>query len=130
MDVGSGNERKGQVTKRSQGHDGEPIGVAHNKLLFDTREYDVEFTDGSTEKYAANIIAENMFAQVEDEGREHLIMKEIVDHKKDHVAIPISEGKSRSYSINEIPRVTARGGKLLVEWRDGQTSWIDLKDLK
>ena len=37
MDVGSSNERKGQVTKRSQGHDGEPIGVAHNNPLFDTR---------------------------------------------------------------------------------------------
>ena len=57
MDVGSGNERKGRVTKRSRGHDGEPIGVAHNNPLFDTREYDVEFTDGSIENYAANIIA-------------------------------------------------------------------------
>ena len=56
MDVGLGNERKGRVTKRSQGHDGEPICVMHNNLLFDTREYDVEFTDGSTEKYASNII--------------------------------------------------------------------------
>ena len=37
MDVGSGNERKGRVTKRSQGHDGETIGVAHNNPLFDTR---------------------------------------------------------------------------------------------
>ena len=75
MDVGSGNERKGRVTKRSQGHDGEPIGVAHNKPFFDTREYDVEFIDGSIEKYAANIIAENIFAQVDDEGRYHLILK-------------------------------------------------------
>ena len=82
MDVGSVNELKRRFTKRSRGHDGEPIGVAHNNLLFDTREYDVEFTYGSIEKYAANIIAENMFAQVDDEGREHLIMKEIVDHKK------------------------------------------------
>ena len=41
MDVGSGNKRKGQVTKRSRVHDGEMIGVAHNNLFFDTREYDV-----------------------------------------------------------------------------------------
>ena len=71
-----------------------------------------------------------MFAQVDDEGREHLTMKEIVDHKKDHTAIPISEGKSRSYNGNESPKVTTHGWKLLVKWRDGQTSWIDLKDLK
>ena len=130
MDVGSGNERKGRVTKRSRGHSGEPIGIAHNNPLFDTREYDVEFTDGSVEKYSANIIAENMYAQVDDEGREHLIMKEIVDHKKDQSAIPISEGKTRSYNGNETPKITTRGWKLLVEWKDGQTSWIDLKDLK
>ena len=91
---------KGQVTKRSQGHDGEPIGFAHNNPLFDTRQYDVEFKDASTEKYASNIIDENMFAQVHDEGRDHLIMKEIVDHKKDHTPIPISKGKSRSYKGN------------------------------
>ena len=57
-------------------------------------------------------------------------MKDIVDHKKDHTVIPISEGKSRSYNGNESPKVTTRGWKLLVGWRDGKTSWIDLKDLK
>ena len=41
-----------------------------------------------------------MFAQVDDEGREHLIMKEVVDHKKDNTAIPVSEGKLRSYNGN------------------------------
>ena len=117
MDVGLGNERKGQVTNRSRGHDGEPIGVAHNNPLFDTREYDVEFIYGSIEKYAANIIAENMFAQVDDEGREHLIVKDIVYHKNYHTAIPISEGKLRSFNGNESPSITTWGWKLLVEWR-------------
>ena len=71
MNVGSDNQRKGRVTKRSRGNDGEPIGVAHNNPHFETREYDVEFTDGSIEKYAANIIADNMFAKVNDEGIEY-----------------------------------------------------------
>ena len=130
MDFGLGNERKGRVTKRSRGHDVEPIGVTHNNPLFDTREYDGELTDVSIEKYADNIIAENMFAQVDDEGRDHLIMKDIVDHKKDHTEIPILEGKLRSYNGNGNPKVTTCVWKLLVEWRDGKTSWIDMKDLK
>ena len=71
-----------------------------------------------------------MFAHIDDECREHLIMKEILDHKKDHTAIPILEGKLRSYNGNEILKVTTRGWKLLVKWRYGQTRWIDLKDLK
>ena len=124
IDAGSGNERKGRVTKRSRGYDGEPIGVAHNNPLFENREYDVEFTDGSIEKDAANIISDNMFAQVDDEGREHPIMKDIVDHKKYHTAITISEGKLCSYNGNESPKVTTRGWKLLVEWKDGQKSWM------
>ena len=45
MHVNSGNERKGRVTKRSRVHDIKPIGVVHNNLLFDTREYDIEFTN-------------------------------------------------------------------------------------
>ena len=57
-------------------------------------------------------------------------MKEIVEHKKDHTAILISEGKSRRYNGIESPKVITRGWKLLVKWRDGKTSWIDLKDLK
>ena len=63
-----------------------------------------------------------MFAKVDNEGREHLIMREIVDHKKDQKAVPISEGKSGSYNGNESPKVTTPGWKLLFEWRDGQTS--------
>jgi hypothetical protein len=36
--------------------------------ILDTRVYDVEFPDGRVDKYAANVIAESMFAQVDDEG--------------------------------------------------------------
>ena len=71
-----------------------------------------------------------MFSQVGDEGIEHLIMKEIIDHKKDHTEIPISEGKSCSFNRNESPKVKTHSWKLLVKWRDGQKIWIDLKDLK
>ena len=37
IDVGSDNEQKGRVTKRSRGHGGEPIGVGHNNPLLDNR---------------------------------------------------------------------------------------------
>jgi hypothetical protein len=60
--------------------------------LFDTREYEVEFTDGTREKYQVNIVAENMFAQVDNEGNQYLLLQEITDDKKDNSAIPISDG--------------------------------------
>jgi hypothetical protein len=40
----------------------------HNNPLFGTHEYDVEFTDRLHEQYQVNVIAENMYAQVDDEG--------------------------------------------------------------
>jgi hypothetical protein len=48
MNMGTSNdERRGRVIKRTRGLDGEPIGRAHANPLFDTREYEIEFTDGT-----------------------------------------------------------------------------------
>jgi hypothetical protein len=47
MDVGTNNEWRGCVVKRSWGLVGEPISCAHSNPLFDTHEYEVEFTDGT-----------------------------------------------------------------------------------
>ena len=130
MDVGSSDERRGRVIKRSRGLDGQPIGRSHANPLLDTREYEVEFTDGAIERYQANIIAENMFAQVDDEGNQFLLLKEITDHWKDHTAIPISEGTIQSANGSQKLKVTTRGWHLLVQWRDGSMSWEKLADLK
>jgi hypothetical protein len=103
------NERWGRVIKRARGLDGEPLGRAYTNPLFDTREYDIEFTDGTTEKYQANLIAENMFAYVDDEGHQYLLLSEITDHKLDNTAVPISSGTTRSANGQEVPKVTTRG---------------------
>ena len=79
LDVGSANERQGRVTKRSRGLDGEALGRAYVNLFFDTREYNIGFTDGSVDKHTSNVIAENMFAQVDDEGNQYLLMNWITD---------------------------------------------------
>ena len=130
LNVGTNDERRGRVIKRSRGLDGEPIGRAHTNPLFDTREYEVEFTDGTRDKYQANVIAENMFAQVDDEGNQYLLLQEITDHRKDNSAIPISDGMTRNSNGTKKPKVTTRGWELLVQWRDGSVSWEKLKDLK
>jgi hypothetical protein len=130
MNMGTNDERRGRVIKRTRGLDGEPIGRAHANPLFDTREYEIEFTDGTNEKYQANIIAENMFAQVDSEGNQYLLLQEITDHKKDNSAIPISDGKISSANGQSKPKITTQGWFLLVQWRDGSTSWEKLKDLK
>jgi hypothetical protein len=48
MNMGTNDERRGQVVKRSRGLDSEPIGRAHANPLFDTHEYEmIEFADGT-----------------------------------------------------------------------------------
>ena len=43
--------------------------------------YEVEYTDGHKASLAANNIAENMFAQVDDEGNRYQLLSEIIDHR-------------------------------------------------
>ena len=130
FDVGTGSERKGRVVKRAKGTSGEPIGRAHTNPLFDTREYVVEFTDGTTENYFANVVAECMYAQVDSEGRQFQLLQEITDHKSDNSAISVANGFVTSRNGNRVPKVTTRGWSLLVTWKDGSSDWIPLKDIK
>jgi hypothetical protein len=124
------NMVKARVIKRAKGEDGNPIGLRHKNPLFDTRGYTVEFGDGSTAEYTANIIAENLFSQVDSEGKQYMILGEICDHKKDGRAILQSDGFTTSKNGNKVAKTTTIGWSLLVEWKDGSSDWIPLKDLK
>ena len=96
----------------------------------DTREYEVEFIDGTTERYSANIMAENIYSQCDLEGNQYLVLKEIVDHKGDESALHIGDGYTVGRNSNLHPKITTQGWKLLCEWKDGSTEWIALKDIK
>ena len=49
--------------------------------LLDSSEYLVEFGDGTTKELTANIIAESMFSQIDDEGHHFQLLKEISEHR-------------------------------------------------
>jgi hypothetical protein len=61
---------RAKVTGRKRAADGTPVGVAHTNPILDTREYKVSFPDGSTDCYAANMIADSLYSQVDADGRE------------------------------------------------------------
>ena len=105
-------------------------GKNYNPIL-DSSTYEVQFSDGTTDEVAANVIAECMFSQVDSEGHHYQILKEISDHKKNWDALSVSEGfHTRKNSSQKIPRKTTKGWELLVEWCDGSMDWIRLADLK
>jgi len=58
----------GWVIKWVQDDDGNQVGQCHNNPILDTQCYEVQFGDGSTVEYTANLVAENMLSQSDSEG--------------------------------------------------------------
>ena len=126
-----GEKLKGKVVDRVRDDVGNLQGRYDSNPLLDTSTYVVKFEDGSAEEFSANVIAEAIFAQVDDEGREHLILDEIIDHRRDD---KVSLNSSNCFEVkpngNRILRRTTIGWDFLVKWKDGSENWIPLKDLK
>ena len=57
-------------------------------------------------------------------------MKEICDHRKTNRAISIADGFTTARNGTRVPKRTTVGWDLLVEWKDGTTDWVPLKDMK
>ena len=55
--------------------DGNPIGKYDPNPILDTHAYGVQFPDGSLKSFNMNVIAENLYSQVDAEGNEYLSLK-------------------------------------------------------
>jgi hypothetical protein len=75
------------------------------------------------------VIAENMFAQFDNEGNQYLLLAGIVDHRKDNSAVEKKDMYFKQGSNQQL-RKTSKGWSFCVEWKDGSTSWERLADLK
>ena len=118
------------VKRRATDYEGRPLGAAHKLAALDTREYEVELEDGTTDRIMANKIAANIYSQLDDEGREILAFGDITDHRTNKHAIPLEEGFYETRQGNKKPKKTTRGWEVLVEWKDGNSTWMDMKDVK
>ena len=90
--AGKGKMMRARVKGRMHDNEGRPIGHAHSNPLLDSRKYEIEYIDGQVEELTANIIAENLIAQVYDKGRQQMKINEILDHRVLPDAISRSEG--------------------------------------
>ncbi len=73
-----GQEVIAKFIARKHDHYGNPIGKSNSNPILDTRLYQVIFPDGETAEYSANVIAECLYLQVDDEGNQFLLMDEII----------------------------------------------------
>ena len=86
--------------------------------------------DGSTDAIMMNLIAENLYSQVDAEGHTFSVIKEIIDHCKDGHARLNDDGYLVTKSGQQKLKCTTQGWDHLCELGDGMTTWIPLKDLK
>ena len=119
----------GTVIERSVDENAVPKGRANNNPILDSREYRVEFDDGEVLEYAANIIAENLYSQVDSEGRRYLLMDSIIDHKSDKNAVA-KDDEFVTLNGKQHRKKTTEGWHFNVQWKDGTTTWEPLKRLK
>ena len=59
---------KCKVKGRHVGPNGEVTGQFHKNPLLNSIVYDVEFPDGAIQEYSANIIAQNMYSTLDEDG--------------------------------------------------------------
>jgi len=108
--------------------DGKVKGRFDKNPILDTRIYDVKFPDGSIKQYSANIIAQNMYSQVDEDGYRYQLLESIMDHRKMSDAVD-EEFETLSNGQRRRPKTTI-GWDIHVQWRDGTTTWIPLKEVK
>ena len=120
-----------RVTKRLKDANGISIGTANQNPLVDIRMYEVEFADGEKASLAANYIAKNLFAQVDDEGNHQVLINEIIDYRTNGTELMKQQDAFITTKMGtKRRRETTKGWELLVERKDGSTNWVSLKDIK
>ena len=119
-----------KVTKRLRDHRGNPIGTANEQPFLDTRMYEVEYADGSKQAMSAKLIAENMFASVDEEGRRHVILDAIVGYRRTNKAVTMKNAFITSKNGVKRRKETTKGYQICVQWKDGSTTWNTMKDIK
>ena len=72
----------------------------------------MEFANGDVDLLAANLIAENLLAQIDEQGHRHLMLGEILDHRVLEDAIPISKGTNKTKQGTTRRIQTTRGWEI------------------
>ena len=130
LDRGDEGPELARVTKRLRDANGIPIGTANDNPVLDSRMYEVEYADGHKASLSANVIAQNLFAQVDEEGHRHVLLEDIIDHRTDGSEVKQADAFVTSKSGAKRRRETTKGWELLCQFKDGSTNWVALKDMK
>ena len=131
-------ELYGKVVGLCLDKDGKMIGDPNSNPFMNTVLYQVQFEDGTSQAYGANILADNMWRSVDDEGYHEDSLHSIIDVKFEENAI--KNGFFHDRSGKRRMMKTTRGVNLLVAINAGKDPkggdritkewWISLKEMK
>ena len=119
-----------KVTKRLRDANGLPIGTANDNPILDSRIYEVEYLDGHRASLTANTIAENLFSQVDEEGNRFALLDAVIDHRVDGTEVKQDDAFITSANGGRRRKETTKGWEILLQWKDGSTTWEAMKDVK
>ena len=71
LDQGGEQPKYARVKKQLKDNQGQPIGIALENPILDTRMYEIGYQDSHTEALSENIIDENIFAQLTKRAKVH-----------------------------------------------------------
>ena len=125
-----GSKQEATVLSRKRLQDGTLKGTSSNNPILDTREYTVQFADGTYADYSANVLIENLHEHIDNYGSSHDIIKDITNHRFAEDTIPISKGIYTTEYGTKRRVITTKGCDLYIEWTNGTSSWLPLRDLK
>ena len=101
--------QRATVKRRATDHEGKLVGEFNENPLLNTAVYDVELSDGVVREYSANIIAENIYQQVDSNGYTSSTIDCIVDYSRDSNAISKSNKYVKTKSGQRRLRKTTAG---------------------
>lgn len=124
-----GETKEATIKARKRTHDGLLVGTANDNPTMDTRVYEVDFGDGNYSEYSANVLLENLYQQIDDDGYSNSLLSSIIDHEKTKDALEKKDGMYNMHGTKK-RRITTKGWKVKVKWNNGTSSWIPLKIAK
>ena len=72
---------------------------------------------------ASNAIAENLFAQVDDEGHRSVLLQDIVDRHVNGREVTREHAFIISHNGGQRRKETTQNWEILIQWKDGSTTW-------
>jgi hypothetical protein len=114
---------KAKIIGRKRDQDGNLIETYNNNPILNTIVYLAEFPDGTISEYAANIIAESIYNQVDDGGYDNTLFDSIIIHEFNPPFTDITQNENLVSKSTE-------GWKICLQWKDGSSSWHPMIDVK